>query len=792
MNDKSKRIVLWFEELDKNDIPLVGGKNANLGELMSKAKVPVPPGFAVTAYAYRRFIEDTGIRDEILRIVKNTDVNNTEELENASKQIRKLIETTPMPDYIKNEIINAYEELCKREGADEVLVATRSSATAEDLPGASFAGQQETYLNVGRADLLEKIQKCWGSLFTPRAIFYREEKGFEHDKVLISVAVQKMVDARTAGVMFTLHPSTGDRTKIMIEGSWGLGEAVVSGSVTPDTFVVDKQTMKIVQRHIASKKVQVIRDPKTGKTVKTKVPKNMQEKPSLSDEEVIELAKYGLKIENHYGRPMDIEWAIENGSNKIYILQARPETVFSEGGSQEMKAAEELPETVEKKVLVQGLPASPGIAIGKVKVILDVKDIHQMREGEILVTTMTTPDWVPAMRKAAAIITDEGGFTAHAAIVSRELGIPCIVGTGNATKVLKTGQVVTVDAKRGVVYEGAVEEYVKKKKEEAAAPATVAAPSVPVTGTKIYINLGVPEKAEEYAKLPVDGVGLMREEFIVATYIGKHPMKLIEEGNEQVFIDKLAEGIATVARAFYPRPVVLRFSDFKTNEYRKLEGGEKYEIEEENPMLGWRGQSRYVDPDYEPAFRLELKAIKKVREEMKLTNVWVMIPFVRTIDNLKKVLKIMEEEGLKRGPDFKVWLMAEVPSNIFLVDKFCEYIDGFSIGSNDLTQLILGVDRESGKLAYLFDERNLAVRRAIKYLIKQAHKRGKTVSICGQAPSTKEGYLEFLVRSGIDSISVNPDVAIEARKKVAQIEQRIMMEKLLGHFYEDTDENLPK
>jgi len=790
MSDKAKKFVLWFEELTKEDIPLVGGKNANLGELLAKAKVPVPPGFAITAYAYRRFIEDTGIKDEILSIVKNTNIHNTEDLENASKRIRELIEKTPIPEYLQKEIMNAYDELCRREGVDEVLVATRSSATAEDLPGASFAGQQETYLNVGRADLLDKVRKCWSSLFTPRAIFYREEKGFEHDKVLISVAVQKMVNARTAGVMFTIHPSTGDKTKIMIEGSWGLGEAVVSGSVTPDTFIVDKKSLEIVERHIPTKKIQVIRDPKTGKTIKTEVPKDLQDKPSLSDEEVIELAKYGIKIEEHYGRPMDIEWAIESEDNKIYILQARPETVFSERAVEPSEEKVEI--TVEKKVLVQGLPASPGIAIGRAKVILDVKDIHLMKDGDILVTTMTTPDWVPAMRKAAAIITDEGGFTAHAAIVSRELGIPCIVGTGNATKVIKTGQLITVDAKRGVVYEGAIEEYVKKEEKAAEVKAVTLGEAVPITGTKIYINLGVPEKAEEYAKLPVDGVGLMREEFIVATYIGKHPMKLIEEGNEQVFIDKLAEGIAMVAKAFYPRPVVLRFSDFKTNEYRKLEGGEKYEIEEENPMLGWRGQSRYVDPDYEPAFRLELRAIKKVREEMQLTNVWVMIPFVRTVENLKKVIKIMEEEGLKRGPDFKVWLMAEVPSNILLVDKFCEYVDGFSIGSNDLTQLILGVDRESGKLAYLFDERNLAVRRAIKYLIKHAHKRGKTVSICGQAPSTIEGYIEFLVRAGIDSISVNPDVAIEARKKVAQIEQRIIMEKLLGHFYEDPDEDLPQ
>jgi len=786
---KDKKLVLWFEELTKDDVALVGGKCANLGELISKAKVPVPPGFAVTAYAYKKFITDTKIRDKILEIVNKTDINNTAQLEEASKQIRALIESTPIPREIEKAILNAYDKLCEKEGK-EVLVAARSSATAEDLPGASFAGQQDTYLNVTRDKLLKSVRKCWSSLFTPRAIFYRESKGFEHDKVLISVAVQKMVDARTAGVMFTIHPSTGDHTKIMVEGSWGLGEAVVSGSVTPDTFVVDKKTFEIIERHIATKKVMVVRDPKTGVTKKVEVPPEKQNTPSLSDDEVKEIAKYGKYIEDHYQRPMDIEWAVENGNNKVYILQARPETVFSEKG--EVEEEEEMEVTTEKKVLVQGLPASPGIAIGKAHVILDVNKISEFKEGEILVTTMTTPDWVPAMKKAAAIVTDEGGFTAHAAIVSRELGIPCIVGSGNATKVLKTGQLITVDAKRGVVYEGQVEEYVKKKKAEAEEKAAPVAMAAPVTGTKIFINLGVPEKAEEYAKLPVDGVGLMREEFIVATYIGKHPMKLIEEGQEQVFIDKLAEGIATVARAFYPRPVVLRFSDFKTNEYRQLEGGEKYEIEEENPMLGWRGQSRYADPDYEPAFRLELKAIKKVREEMKLTNVWVMIPFVRTVDNLEKVLKIMEDEGLKRGPGFQVWLMAEVPSNIFLVDKFSQYVDGFSIGSNDLTQLILGVDRESGKLAYIFDERNLAVRRAIKYLIRHAHKYGKTVSICGQSPTTVPGYIEFLIRAGIDSISVNPDFALEARKQAARVEQRILLEKAIGHYREDPEEELPQ
>ena len=789
--DKSKAIILWFEELRKEDVPLVGGKCANLGEMIN-AGIPVPPGFAVTAYAYKRFIEETGIKDKINEILSEViKTRAPEEYEEASKRIRKLIEETEMPEDIKEAIKSAYIELCRRVGLKEpkLPVAVRSSATAEDLPDASFAGQQETYLNVvGVEEVIDKVRKCWSSLFTPRAIFYREEKGFKHEKVLISVAVQKMVNAKAAGVMFTLHPVTGDESKIVIEANWGLGESVVSGSVTPDEYVVDKSTMKIVEKRIAKKTVWSTRDPETGETKMMPLPEELQEKPCLTDEEVLELAKLAIRIQEHYGRHMDIEWAIDKDlpfPKNVFIVQARPETVWSV--RKEKAKVEEVPKVrlAEAKVVLKGLPASPGVHVGVAKVVMSPEEAAKMiKKGDILVTKMTNPDWVPYMRLAGAIITDEGGMTCHAAIVSRELGIPCIVGTGSATKVLKTGETYTVDATRGVVYEGAVEELVKpaEEKEEKAVPEIVIQ-WIP-TGTKIYMNLGVPEKIKDYKDLPFDGIGLMRVEFIMASYIGDHPLYLIETGQQSKFVDKMADGIALVAREVYPRPVVVRFSDFKTNEYRQLRGGEKYEPHEDNPMLGWRGVSRYISPQYEKAFRLECQAIRKVREEYGLTNVWVMLPFVRTTWEVERVLEIMAEEGLERSRDFKVWAMAEVPSIIFLADKFCKYFDGFSIGSNDLTQLILGTDRDSQILPELdrryFDERDLAVRRAIAYLIKVAHKHGRTVSICGQAPSVYPEFTEFLVRCGIDSISVNPDVVVRTRQLVAAIERRITLERLLG------------
>jgi len=742
LSGKDRALILWFEEVERSDTPLVGGKNANLGELI-RAGIPVPPGFAVTAYAYKKFITETGIAEKIYKTIRETvrGRRSPKSYEEASKKVRSLIEATEPPEEVVKAIKEAYRKLCKKVGK-EVFVAVRSSATAEDLAEASFAGQQETYLDVkGEDEVVKKVVKCWSSLFTPRAIFYREQKGFRHEDVLISVGVQMMVDAKSAGVMFTLNPVTGDRNQIVIESSWGLGESVVSGSVTPDEFIVDKETLRIIERRISEKTVERIRDPKTGTVVEVEVPPERRKAPSLTDKEVVRLAELGKLIEAHYGRPQDIEWAIDKNlpfPDNVFILQSRPETVWSVREAEEPVKRREV-----GRVVLKGLPASPGVYGGVAKVVMSIEEANRMIEkGDILVTKMTNPDWVPYMRLAGAIVTDEGGVTCHAAIVSRELGIPCIVGAGNATKVLKTGGEYTVDARAGVVYEGIITEKSGGDKPGKAAPAVE---YVPVTATKVYMNLGVPEKIDDYKDLPFDGIGLMRVEFIMASYIGDHPNHLIETGRAQEFVDKMADGIARVARAIYPRPVVVRFSDFKTNEYRKLRGGEKYEPHEDNPMLGWRGVSRYVSPQYRDAFRLECRAIKKVRDEYGLKNVWVMLPFVRTTWEVEECLKIMEEEGLKRGRDFKVWIMAEVPSNIFLADEFAKLCDGFSIGSNDLTQLILGTDRDSQILPSIdpryFDERDPAVLRAIKHLIEVAHKHGVTVSICGQAPSV---YPEFI------------------------------------------------
>ncbi len=783
MSVKEEKLIVDFRDVRREHIPLVGGKVANLGEMLSIG-IPVPPGFAVTAYAYKKFIEETGLQEKIFKLIKESGVkpSDPEAYATVSEKIRKLVEETPMPEYLRKAIAEAYHKLSSSVGLKNTLVAVRSSATAEDLPDASFAGQHDTYLNVsGEKALIEHIQKCWSSLFTPRAIFYREQKGFEHGKVFISVAVQKMVNSRVAGVMFTINPTTGDRGQIVIEGSWGLGEAVVSGSVTPDHYVVDKETLQILERKVAKKHMEIVRDPKTGENVHLEVPPDRQEKPCLTDEEIKHLAELAKKIEEHYGTPQDIEWAIDRDipyPENVFIVQSRAETVWATKAPSAKPAAAA---KAEREVVVKGLAASPGVYAGKAKVVLTVEEAAEhVEKGDILVTRMTNPDWVPYMRVAGAIVTDEGGTTCHAAIVSRELGIPCVVGSGNATQLLKTGEEYTVDANAGVIYRGIVEEA---KPAPAAPAAAVGVEAAPITGTKVLMNLGVPEKIEDYKDLPFEGIGLMRIEFIMSSYIGEHPLYLVEEGRPQEFVDKMAEGIAEVARAIYPRPVVVRLSDFKTNEYRKLKGGEKYEPHEDNPMLGWRGVSRYISSQYREAFRLECKAIKKVREELGLINVWVMLPFVRTTWEVEECLKILESEGLKRGRDFKVWLMAEVPSIIFMADEFSKLCDGFSIGSNDLTQLILGTDRDSQILPAIdkryFDERDPAVKRAIAHLIKVAHKNGVTVSICGQAPSVYPEFVDFLIRCGIDSISVNPDVVVRTRKMVASVERRVMLEKLL-------------
>ncbi len=786
MTVKEKELVLWFEDVRNVDVSIVGGKNASLGEMINSG-LPVPPGFAVTAFSYERYIQEEKIAEQIYKIIKETvtNPNDPKQYDVASKKIRELIEKTDMPKDMENAIRTAYKELNKRLELKDTFVAVRSSATAEDLPDASFAGQQETYLNVkGADDLIDKVRKCWSSLFTPRAIFYRNEKGFPHEKVFISVGVQKMVNSGCAGVMFTINPVTGNRDEIVIEGNYGLGETVVSGVVNPDDFVVDKATTTIKERRISRKTVQYIRDPKTGKTVHLDIPEDKQKITCIDDRELLSLAELAKRIEKHYGKPMDIEWAIDQDLSypqNMFIVQARPETVF---GTKEREAPkmEDTRAQEQLKVVVRGISAGRrGYGVGKAMVVLNPDDANRdMKKGDILVTGMTDPDFVPFMKMASAIVTDKGGITSHAAIVSRELNIPCVVGTETATQLMKTGKEYTVDSRNGVIYEGIMAQAVQPAAANNGGTIMQAAEAAPVTATKIYMNLGTPEMIEQYKNLPFEGIGLMRTEFILASAIGKHPMAFVDEGKSQEFVDKLADGIATVARAIQPKPVVVRLSDFKTNEYRGLKGGEKYEIVEENPMLGWRGCSRYISKWYDKAFRLECQAIKKCRTEWALKSVYVMLPMVRTLWEAKAVLAIMKEEGLERNKDFKIWFMAETPSIGIMADEFSKLVDGFSIGSNDMTQGVLMIDRDSERLGQMgyFDERDPAVKRIIAHLIKAAHENGCTVSICGEGPSNLPDFAEFLVRVGIDSISVNNDAVVQTRKHVASIEQKIILERL--------------
>lgn len=788
MSNAKPELISWFEALRVTDIPLVGGKNASLGEMIN-ADLPVPPGFAVTAYAYEKFLDETRLADKIYKIIDETikDKNDPKQYDTASKKIREIIEKTPVPKEIENAVKTTYKELNKRLNLKDAFVAVRSSATAEDLPDASFAGQQETFLNIkGVEDLLVKVVKCWSSLFTPRAIFYRNEKNFAHEKVFISVGIQKMVNSRAAGVMFTINPVTGATDEIVIEGNYGLGETVVSGAVNPDDFVVDKKSITIKERRLARKTVKYVRDPKTGSTIHLDIPESEQKVPCVSDKEILKIAELGKRIEKHYGKAMDIEWAIDQDLSfpqNMFIVQARPETVWSSKSMETSKIEEKVSQEA-LKVVVKGISAGRrGYGAGVAKVVLDLDAAHsEMKKGDILVTEMTNPDFVPFMKIASAIVTDKGGVTSHAAIVSRELSIPCVVGTETATQVMKTGKEYTVDSRNGIIYEGILQQAVQPVATSGTAVAMVAqaVDPVPVTATKIYMNLAIPEKIEDYKNLPFQGIGLMRAEFIFASYIGEHPLYLVETGQSQKLVDKFADGIATVARVIQPRPVVVRFSDFKTNEYRELKGGDKYEIVEENPMLGWRGCSRYISKWYEKAFRLECQSIKKCRVEWGLKNVYVMLPMVRTVWEAKKVLEIMKEEGLERSRDFKVWFMAETPSIAIMADEFSKLVDGFSIGSNDLTQGILMIDRDSERLGQMgyFDERDPAVKRIIAHLIKVAHENGCTVSICGEGPSNLPDFAEFLVRVGIDSISVNNDALIVTTQNVAQVEQKIVLERL--------------
>jgi pyruvate,water dikinase len=748
---KKRTDVVWFMEVDKEDLPLVGGKGANLGEL-TKLEIPVPPGFIVTTQSYFHFLDESGLRAKITANLKKLDVDDSRQLDKSATRIKELISNARMPQTIADEIREAYEKL----GG---LVAVRSSATAEDLPEASFAGQQRTFLNIqGEADVIAAVQGCWASLFEPRAIFYREQHGLNHIKVGIAVVVQRMVQSKRSGVMFTREPVTNEE-KIAIEAVYGLGEAVVSGGVTPDLYLVDKKNFAIIHKMIARQEWQLIKSPRgtddiDETNVKLPVSEALQGKQKLNDREIVALAKLGTKIEKLYQFPQDIEWATEE--SKLYIVQTRPITTLK------MIEAQQISESAEASIILSGSPAGPGLGSGPVKIIRDAANIDRVKKGDILAAEMTTPDFVPAMKRAAGIVTDRGGRTCHAAIVSRELGIPCVVGTGDATQKLKPGQVVTVDGSRGKVYEGKI----TAKVTESAEPAS----KVKIkTITRVYVNLAQPELAESIAARDVDGVGLLRAEFMIAQ-IGEHPRHMIKEGRGEEFVNKLAQGLITFARAFNPRPVVYRTTDFKTNEYRNLKGGQKYEESEENPMLGYRGCSRYIKEL--DVFKLEIEAIKKIRKQYK--NLWVMIPFVRTVTEMASVKDLLANEGLRRSPDFKLWMMVEVPSNIFLIDKFLDVgIDGISIGSNDLTQLILGIDRDSQKLAEQFDERNEAVLMALERVIKATAKRGVTSSICGQAPSVYPELTEKLVAWGITSVSVNPDVLEKTRGIIAAAEQRL-------------------
>lgn len=786
---KEEQFLLWFEQLEKTDVAIVGGKSASLGEMTSKTDVPVPYGFATTAYAYRYFIEKSGLKEKIASLLSElTDVENSALLRDVSAKLRAAIMAEKMPEDLQTAIAEAYAELGKRVGEDLPFVAVRSSATAEDLPDASFAGQQDTYLNVqGAETIIAKVKECYASCFTDRAVYYREKQGFDHIEVALSAVIQMMVFSKSAGVMFTVNVATGDDENILIEAAYGLGEYVVQGTVTPDSYTVSKADNKIIECNVNEQEVMLVRK-KGGDCEEQPVPEENRRKQTLTNEQVLELANYAKKIEKHYGCYMDIEWGIDERTDKVWILQARPETVWSRRNKDGSKKVEKASVVIDRKVVVKGLPASPGQVSGRAHVILDPSRIDEFKSGEILVTEMTAPDWVPAMKKALAIVTDSGGMTCHASIVSRELGIPCIVGTKSrgeaATLTIKDGMEITVDATNGVVYEGIIE---TAKKPEATGT-VVAAETFPVTGTKIYMNLGDPELAEKYSALPCDGIGLMREEFIWTTYIHEHPLYLIKTGHPEKVVDQLAEGFRQVCQAMAPRPVTLRFSDFKSSEYRDLKGGDEFEPYEPSALLGWRGASRYYDPKYIEAFKLEIKAVRKVREEYGLKNLNVMIPFCRSVEECEKVTALMAQEGLTRGKDFKVWLMAEIPANIILADQFNKFVDGYSIGSNDLTMLTLGCDRDNDTVSHIFDERNLAVRRAIKHLIEVAHSEGKTVSICGQAPSVYPEFAEFLVKNGIDSISVNPDTVKFTKKMVAQVEQRIMLDALTGRGKaEDTD-----
>jgi len=750
--------ILWFSQIDKNDTNSVGGKAANLGEL-TRAGLPVPNGFTVTAGAYFNFIEASNLKEKIKFLLEKVDINNSNLLNETSSLIKKSIEASKLPDSLAKEIIISYKKLSKDSSA---LVAVRSSATAEDLPQASFAGQQSTFLNIkGDQQLLDAIKKCWASLFEARAIFYRVQNDFDHFKVGIAVPVQKMVQSEVSGVMFTIDPTNNDKRKIVIEAVYGLGETIVQGKVNPDHYEVDKQTFKIVKKELGDQTKQLV---KIGtKTREIPVSKAYRKKQKLNDNKIIELAKLGKKIENHYLFPQDIEWALEN--DKLYIVQTRPVTTIK---LIEKTSKEHI--EIELPKILSGLAASPGIAVGSVKILRSAKEIGKIKQGDILVATMTNPDYVPAMKKAVAIVTDRGGRTSHAAIVSREMGIPAVVGAEGATKKLRNGAVITVSGTSGIIYKGALAPAKMKVLLYEQKKDTVETRELK-TATKIFVNLAEPELAEAVSEKKVDGVGLLRAEFMIAE-IGVHPKKLIKDGKQKIFVNKLTDGLLKFCASFNPRPVIYRATDFKTNEYRNLKGGSEFEPEEANPLLGFRGACRYT-ADFE-VFELELASVKRVRNEFNFRNLWLMIPFVRTLSEMEKIKQMVSAAGLHRSPSFKLLMMAEIPSNVFLINEFLDIgVDGVSIGSNDLTMLILGVDRDNARVECDFNELDPAVLKALETIVRTCRKRGALVSICGQAPSVYPELTEKLVSWGISSVSVSPDAIEKTRSIVYEAEKNL-------------------
>lgn len=839
--------VYWFSEINKSSISIAGGKGANLGE-MFQLGLPVPDGFVISSEAYFNFVKATKIDQLIASTLAGLDEQDSDKLDLASETIKNAILAEPMPNDIRTDLVRAYNKLCGVSifplATQEILVAVRSSATAEDLPEASFAGQQATFLNVKGADMLvDAVRSCWASLFEARAIYYRITQHFDHNKVGLCAVVQKMVDSEKSGVMFTVNPINRNANEIMIEAAIGLGEVVVGGMVTPDNYIVAKESMQIANKTVSRQEFAILRGKSGTGSEKADLPENLASAQKLTDDQIVKLAGFGKKIEDHYAAPQDIEWAVEKG--KIFIVQSRNITTLKDKlpkETQEVNGAMEIEEpevqdvskiqaptassqtapspasgqadipkpqvivetaaasqtaSARAKPILKGLGASPGTAWGPVRLIYSPKEIHKVKQGDVLVTEMTSPDFVPAMKRAAAIVTNSGGQTCHAAIVSRELGVPCIVGTRTATIDLKEDQIITVNATQGVVFEGklatataagsnptskAMEKEVASDafmQEVVRATKYLTGPQSDniITGTKLYVNLAEAENAEKVASKHVDGVGLFRAEFIIAGF-GKHPKAMLKQGKREEFIDMLSDGMRKMCAAFYPRPVIYRATDFKTNEYKNLEGGEEFEPKEENPMIGFRGCFRYIkDPE---VFNMELEAIKRVRETYGMKNLWLMIPFVRTVNEFKACKKLVDASGLTNGSgyDFKLGIMCEIPSTIILAEDFCKAgAQFFSIGSNDLTQLTLGLDRDNPIVAEDFDERDPSVLESIRLVIERCHKHGVTVGICGQAPSVYPEFAEAIVEYGIDSISVNPDVIEATRKTVASAEQRLLMKK---------------